>query len=432
MKIKTRLNFASSENYGVKTNIYKSDFFAPPKQTREGFLLVDTILARKCVLPYQHQTEDGEIITANEFIGDDIYKSEFLESAEGLPFVYEHPQELDGSFVDVTPDNYKSFTVGVLFNVRIVSHEGERIVIGTLKIWDKEIIELVLSKKLNQVSQGYKCIIVEAEGEYNGVEYQLEQKELILNHLALVKEGRAGDTVRLLYNSKTPDEALAIVRNSKEGATEMTKEQREELLRSTVNGVLNQPDMLKKLGFKVNADDMKEDDEKKPMSTENSEDMKTFNMDMDALTKLITTIVQSVMGKGAPAPTENTFAPENVPDKSALDDERMNSAGVSTEIRKMVASHWNAERSALLDAQAILGDNAVEEYQKCNSLSDFKKAVLVKSGMSEDEVKKLNGAHVDAHFSVAVKTAKAGINEAKTNSAGQSNDIVSSDDIFVK
>ena len=142
-----RVNFIQSTNPTFST-IYTSEFFSEPQLTTEGFLTVDTVLGRTGVLPYTYVLPSGETVVRNELLSESIIGDTYKESTEGAPFVLEHPQNEKGEFVDVDPTNYDKFIKGTITKPRRIVHNGERILVGTLKIFDPEVIQLVLDKKL--------------------------------------------------------------------------------------------------------------------------------------------------------------------------------------------------------------------------------------------------------------------------------------------
>jgi len=259
-----KVNKSDNNPFGAKANIYKSNFFSEPVMTREGFLVVDTILARKVVMPYQYFDLEGEPFIQQELMGDAIFSPQTIASADGLPFVVLHPEDPQGNFIEVTPENFNQFMKGITFNPRIVNFEGEDMLIATLKIFDEETQKRILSKELKEVSQGYFSNTKKKKGVYNGVNYEAEQTDIIFNHLALVPEGRAGDAVRLLFNKNIDKEITNFVHNaihnSKPGVLNMLYDLKGNPLFKIVDG---------KPVFNINTGDIPPvEDEKKKENTD--------------------------------------------------------------------------------------------------------------------------------------------------------------------
>lgn len=110
---------------------------------------------------------------------DDIFTAETIASAQGKPVTNDHPDE------DVTPENWRALSVGTMLNVRRGDGGFDDLMIGDLLITDKAAIQAVQNGK-TEVSLGYDADYVEtAPGT-------ARQKNLIINHIALVEQGRCG------------------------------------------------------------------------------------------------------------------------------------------------------------------------------------------------------------------------------------------------
>lgn len=134
-----------------------------------------------------------------------VFAAESLESIKGEPLCNEHPEEL------VDPKNYKKYVVGSVGTD--VSH-NETQVFAPVTINEAKAISDFESKKRG-LSCGYDADVVFAPvtfdaidgsggkvsyrcpGNYLGSDYDCIQTNIVHNHLALVKEGRAGDAARL-------------------------------------------------------------------------------------------------------------------------------------------------------------------------------------------------------------------------------------------
>ena len=73
---------------------------------------------------------------------------------------------------------------------------------NNLIIYDKKDIDLVLSGKKKELSCGYRYTPVRESGEYEGQHYDFKMTDIIGNHVALVKQGRAGRDVMVADSSK--------------------------------------------------------------------------------------------------------------------------------------------------------------------------------------------------------------------------------------
>ena len=105
----------------------------------------------------------------------DVFDEDSLASFDGKPITLYHPEE------KVTSKNFQKYAVG---HVKNVHRDGDNIV-GDLVIQDADAIELVVDGKLKDLSLGYQADLVPtADG-------RLKQEKIIINHLAIVEEGRA-------------------------------------------------------------------------------------------------------------------------------------------------------------------------------------------------------------------------------------------------
>lgn len=73
---------------------------------------------------------------------------------------------------------------------------------NNLIIYDKKDIDLVLSGKKKELSCGYRYTPVRESGEYDGQHYDFKMTDIIGNHVALVKQGRAGRDVMVADTAK--------------------------------------------------------------------------------------------------------------------------------------------------------------------------------------------------------------------------------------
>lgn len=105
----------------------------------------------------------------------DVFNKESIASFEGKPITLYHPKD------KVNSNNYKQFIVGAINDVK---RDGDNLV-GNLVIYDEYTIKKILDGELKDLSLGYKAKVIElADGTY-------KQEEIVINHLAIVEEGRA-------------------------------------------------------------------------------------------------------------------------------------------------------------------------------------------------------------------------------------------------
>ena len=73
---------------------------------------------------------------------------------------------------------------------------------NNLIVYDKKDIDKIMSGKKKELSCGYRYTPVRESGEYEGQHYDFKMTDIIGNHVALVKQGRAGRDVMVADTSK--------------------------------------------------------------------------------------------------------------------------------------------------------------------------------------------------------------------------------------
>lgn len=150
---------------------------APIKATRtpEGFVQDSPILSRVGVFEYRQP--DGT--TRKEFRPpEEVFHADHLASIAGKPITNEHHGR-------ITADNAAGKIIGATLSPGRA--DGENL-IGDIVIHDATA---TASKR--ELSLGYTLDLDETPGEYNGIRYDAVQRNLRVNHLALVSRGRAGN-----------------------------------------------------------------------------------------------------------------------------------------------------------------------------------------------------------------------------------------------
>lgn len=105
----------------------------------------------------------------------DVFDEASLSSFTGKPITLYHPD------VTVNSKNIKDYAVGYIIKV----WHDETNIYGDLVIQTEDAVSKVLSGELKSLSLGYNAKLVPTQ------DGALKQEEIIINHLAIVKEGRA-------------------------------------------------------------------------------------------------------------------------------------------------------------------------------------------------------------------------------------------------
>lgn len=116
---------------------------------------------------------------------DEVFSLDSLETYSSKPITDDHPAE------GVTPDNFAGQVRGT---VSKVAKDGEWVV-AALAIQDRALINKVKAGK-HEVSVGYTAMLDHTPGKTpDGQEYDAAQKDIRVNHLAVVQRGRANQQV---------------------------------------------------------------------------------------------------------------------------------------------------------------------------------------------------------------------------------------------
>lgn len=151
---------------------------------------------------------------------EELNNEETLNSFKLVPFVDEHT--MLGTREGMQPAEEKG--VHGVIGENVYFKDG--IIYGDLKIFSESLKEEIENGK-KELSMGYFCDYELKNGEYNGEPYQAVQKNLKINHVALVDEGRMGADVRVLDSKITFDTIKEI--------KEMTKTQKKSLGKSALD-----------------------------------------------------------------------------------------------------------------------------------------------------------------------------------------------------
>ena len=173
---------------------------------------------------------------------EEVFHDASLASLRGKTVTLNHPDE------DVSVENHSELAKGFIMDVW---REGN-LIVGNIKITDKEAIDLIKDKKMVELSLGYEARLQYVDDNV------LEQKDIVYNHLALVKKGRA--EIARIVDKETKTRVLD--KQFDEGEDLLVKKQKD-------------PGLLKKfaslLGFNENEVVIK-DEENKETNEEDTED----------------------------------------------------------------------------------------------------------------------------------------------------------------
>jgi hypothetical protein len=182
--------------------------------TPEGFLRCEAMLTRIGVFDY----EDAEGNSWGEFRdASEVFAGDSLDSFRMVVITDDHPADM------VSAENVKDVQVGHVGSD--VRRDGDH-VRASLIITDKKIIRSIQDGKV-ELSCGYFAQVVQDDGVApDGTPYTSRQTKIRGNHLALVEQGRAGPSCRLLLDSGDAITKQDIRMPKKKKSTEDKKDAR--------------------------------------------------------------------------------------------------------------------------------------------------------------------------------------------------------------
>ena len=183
-----------------------------------------------------HKTQDGYYqgnvvctgIGVFKYLGDDRKFVSRLRDVDDvkaatksincIPVTLQHPNK------PVNVDNVSDLQVGMTANDAAFDGLNNHV---TVTITDKKAIEAIDKGEVKAFSMGYKCSIVDNDGVWQGVHHDQQQKDIVYNHIALVKNGRAGDKVRFMVGDSADLGDIFEVEDESSAAAEETEPKKE-------------------------------------------------------------------------------------------------------------------------------------------------------------------------------------------------------------
>ncbi len=158
--------------------------------TEEGYL-VDHPIVTTCGI-FEYKNEDGS--TRRELrLPEDVFDKKSLKSYKGKPIIITHDAG------EVSKDNVRHEQIGTIMSEGYQDGDSVRC---EIIIHDTNALKRC---GLKELSLGYSLDTEATPGTWNGEKYDCIQRNIEINHLALVGEARAGDTARLNIDGKDDD-----------------------------------------------------------------------------------------------------------------------------------------------------------------------------------------------------------------------------------
>jgi hypothetical protein len=155
--------------------------------TEEGYLVDHPVVTRVGIFEYTNP--DGSI--RREFRPpEEVFDPESLASYKGKPVIVTHDAG------EVNKDNVSDESIGTMLSEGY--RDGNNVRVETI-IQDTNTLKRY---KYRELSLGYSLDLDETPGEWNGQSYDAVQRNIRINHLAIVGNARAGDNARLNIDQK--------------------------------------------------------------------------------------------------------------------------------------------------------------------------------------------------------------------------------------
>lgn len=213
------------ETFTINDGVSKREY------TKEGYLVIrDTPLGRVGILKYKpgdfakripkHIAEKDVIKVLRS--PDELFDNNSVVSHEAKPITIKHPPKwVDSNTYQITSHGHSGDKIRV---------DGD-FIRGDLYVTSKDAIEYV-EKIGDQISPGYDTFIEWTPGTYNGEEYDGIQRDILVNHFAIVKRARGGDKMKLEDEHMGEENVkTSKIRLNDELTVEIEKEQADKVTR---------------------------------------------------------------------------------------------------------------------------------------------------------------------------------------------------------
>lgn len=118
---------------------------------------------------------------------EEVFNSDSLASFKGKPITLGHPGTVNAK-------NVRKHQIGTILGEGI--QDGHTVKAPVI-LHDEEVINQAQGGNARQLSLGYIVNIDETPGEWNGEPYDVVQRNIHINHLAIVRKARAGNVATL-------------------------------------------------------------------------------------------------------------------------------------------------------------------------------------------------------------------------------------------
>lgn len=175
---------------------------------------------------------------------EELKKADTVQSLNGVPLQLEHH--------DDTAEKPAQYTrIGATGTDAVFEYPY---LSNSLHFFNQKAIDLIESGEKCELSIGYDCEIHKEAGEFEGVPYDFVQRNIKIQHVALVECGRAGADV------KVSDSKEIILNSEKTEVKQMDKEKLLQLINELVKAGASEEEIKAKID-ELTADACEDDDE---------------------------------------------------------------------------------------------------------------------------------------------------------------------------
>lgn len=163
---------------------------AGTRRTADGYLVAEVRTARTGIQGYAgHEVGKPDMAIVKVYRpADQVFSKDSMGSYAHKPVTNDHPDQA------VSAENWKDLAVGSIGDE--IARDGDFVRIP-LVVMDAAAIKLVEDGK-RELSAGYTCDLAwEAGTTPQGEKYDAIQKDIRINHVAIVQNGRAGSKARI-------------------------------------------------------------------------------------------------------------------------------------------------------------------------------------------------------------------------------------------
>ena len=161
--------------------------------TEEGYLIDHPIVTSVGIFEYTNP--DGSIRRELR-LPEDVFAPESLASYKGKPIIITH----DAGYV--SKDNVEDETIGTILSAGYQDGDNVR---AEIIIHNTDAMK---QSGLRELSLGYNLRLEETPGVWEGQPYDAIQRDIVINHLALVGQARAGEQARLNIDARESTNTL--------------------------------------------------------------------------------------------------------------------------------------------------------------------------------------------------------------------------------